>query len=681
MHKLLNIPFLILTFSLVIGIVFGHNISINLNLIIILQIIAIIGLASCWWYAKKIFHSATGFTILVFINFTFSGIILVNIHSPEHNQNHYIHFLDEFRTDQVSISFQIKERLKPTTYYEKYIVEIQSIENKKIVGNLLLQLPKSSITVPLITGESFICLSQIKPIPGPLNPHQFDYASYLAQQYVFHKITTNFNKLISTNYSVFSIYRFAALVRTNINLKLNNYSFNKKQLSIINALLLGQRQDIDNETLTDYKNAGAIHILAVSGLHVGILLMLLQIILKPLDRFSKNGKIIKTFLVIILLWCFAVIAGLSPSVLRAVTMFSFIAIGLHIRSKTSIYNALIVSIFILLCIRPLLLFSVGFQLSYIAVFSIVWIQPSFVKLYKPRFYADKILWETFTVTIAAQLGLFPLTLFYFHQFPLLFFVANLIIIPFLGFILGFGILVIILSLIQILPNWLATTFGKCIDAINLTVHLVGKQEDFLLTEIPFSWRMLILGYFFIISLILFLKKRSYTRTLLIAISINCFLLLMNYEKYMCNKKEELVIFHNQRETIIGTLQPEKLRIYSNDSITEKNKEFILQGYITENNAQLKPQKKLKNVYRYKSKTILIIDSAGIYNLEGLQVDMIVLSNSPKIHLNRMITILKPKQIIADGSNYKSYLDQWEITCKKQNLPFHRTDKKGAYIYK
>ncbi|WP_299258301.1 ComEC/Rec2 family competence protein [uncultured Aquimarina sp.] len=682
MHKLLNIPFLILTFSLIIGIVFGYYTSINLSLAIISQTIIVIGLAISWWHAKKTFRSSYTFSVFVIITFIFFGIILVQIHHPKNSSNHYTNLSPkEYHETPVTIRFYIKERLKPTSYYEKYIITVQSIENKNVTGNLLLQIPKNSIQQAFITGESYITYTQISPIPKPLNPNQFDYAHYLSKQYIFHKVTTDHSQLIHTNTSVFSIYRIAAFIRTDINQKLTNYHFNQKQLSIINALLLGQRQQIDNETFADYRDAGAIHILAVSGLHVGILLIILNLILKPLNRFRKNGKIIKTIIIILLLWCFAIMAGLSPSVLRAVTMFSFIAIGMHIRSKTSIYNALTVSMFILLCMRPLLLFSVGFQLSYLAVFTIVWIQPSFVKLYSPKFYIDRILWETFTVTIAAQLGLLPITLFYFHQFPLLFFIANLIIIPVLGIILGFGILVIVLAEVQILPNWIAASFGTCIDAMNTIVHWVSKQEDFLLTEIPFSWRMLVIGYILIISLIFMFKKFKPKSIIAVIVSIVFLLVNLIYEKQQNIEKEELIIFHNQRNTTLGILQNQYLTIYSKDSVSTISKKFLLNGYLIENNSRFTVNKKLNNIYNYKEKTILIIDSMGIYNIKKLHADVVILTNSPKIHLNRVIETLQPKQIIADGSNYKSYLDQWELTCTQKKVPFHRTDKKGAYIFK
>ena len=680
MHKLLNVPFLILTTSLIIGIVIGYYIPIQLHIILILQAIALIGLTAYWWYSKKIFRKTNGFSIMVVLCFIVFGNTLVQIHNPKNNPNHYTKLSsDTYLTKKVVVHFNIKERLKPTSYYEKYVISLRSIENQKVSGNLLLQIPKDSISIDLITGESYITYSEIKQINNPLNPYQFNYADHLSKQYIYHKTNTNYSQLIATNNISFSIHYIAHTIREDINQKLSRYNFSKRQLSIINALFLGQRQDIDPEVFADYRDAGAIHILAVSGLHVGILLMMLNFILKPLNRFKKRGAIIRTILIILLLWCFAIIAGLSSSVLRAVTMFSFVAIGMHIRSKTSIYNSLIISIFILLCVQPLLLFSVGFQLSYVAVFAIVWIQPYLTKLYHPRYYIDKKLWENFTVTIAAQLGLLPLSLFYFHQFPLLFFITNLIIIPLVGIILSFGILVILCAEIQILPNWLATTFGNCIDAMNYSIHWISNHETFVITEISFSWRMLFIGYACIISLITVLKKYNPVKVYALFITVILFVSTLIYEKHRSINATEFVIFHYPNNTIIGHLQHQELQIYSKDSISIKTKNHVLNKYLTSNNARLPFPKKLKNIYTYKEKKIVIIDSTGIYTNNEVQPDIVILTNSPKMHLHRIIKNLGPKLIIADGSNYTNYLNLWEKNCDQLETPFHRTDKKGAYI--
>ena len=152
-----------------------------------------------------------------------------------------------------------------------------------------------------------------------------------------------------------------------------------------------------------------------------------------------------------LLWCFALIAGMSASVVRAVTMFSFVAVGLSFKRRKTILFSLISSAFLLLLVKPMFLFDVGFQLSYLAVFGIVWVQPKLANLFNCKYWFFRKVWSMCSVSIAAQMGVLPLSLYYFHQFPGLFFLSNVLIIPFLGAILMGGILVIILALSNMLP--------------------------------------------------------------------------------------------------------------------------------------------------------------------------------------------------------------------------------------
>ncbi len=682
--RLLNIPFVIITLFTLVGVTLGYYLSVNITTVLPSFFASIVLLGISWQRSKKMFKKGLAFTCAMIIVFIIFGIALVSTHNPKNDPNHYTNQFSpkDLQQNSYGIQFHVKERLKPTSYYNKYVVSIKRIENKVVQGKILLQIPKDSTSTTMDIGDTYTTFAKIKAIRKPLNPHQFDYAKHLNKQYIYHQISTPNNRLITTHKIQWSIFRLADQFRKYINVQLAKYAFTSKQLSIINALLLGQRQDIDQETFIAYRDAGAIHILAVSGLHVGIILLILNFILKPLDRGKQQGKTFKLILTILLLWCFAIIAGLSPSVLRAVTMFSFLAIGIQIRSKTSIYNSLFISMFVLLCFNPLLLFSVGFQLSYLAVFAIVWIQPILAKRYQPRFYITKKLWETFTVTIAAQLGLLPLTLFYFHQFPLLFFVSNVLIIPFLGGILGYGILVIALASIGILPQTLASFFGHCIDLMNTIISVIAQQEGFLISGIPFSWRMLIILYLVISTLVLLLQKYQQQRLYCLGASIASMIFMITYEKHTATQRQELVLFQNQRSTTLGILENQRLQIYSKDSISNKTQYFLFENYLTQNQARLDISlTPLKNAYRYKEQTIIIIDSTSIFSIKGIEPDIILLSNSPKIHLDRVIDSLHPKQIVADGSNYKAYIDQWELSCKKQEIPFHRTDKKGAFILK
>ncbi len=681
--KPINTPFVILTFSTLIGIIIGYYIFLELTFLLLISSISLGCLCISWLMARKLFRKSFLFSILTIVTFLLFGITLIKVHNPKNHLGHYINNypLQDLHKNPKRIQFHIKERLKPTHYYEKYIISLEVLDDKNTKGSLLLQIPKEELIDVLTVGDVYIVYSSIEPIPKPLNPYQFDYAQHLSLRNILHKLTVSTDELIKTNMHHWSIYSIADQIRTDINQKLRIYKFEAQQLSIINALFLGQRQDINEEVLSYYRDAGVLHILAVSGLHVGIIMVLLNFILKPLNYYKKNRKIVKAIIIILFLWCFAIVAGLSPSILRAATMFSFVTIGMQFRSKTSIYNALFVSMFILLCFNPLLVFSIGFQLSYLAVFSIVWIQPCLAKFYKPKFIADKKLWEILTVTFSAQLGVLPLTLFYFHQFPLLFFVANLIILPFLEFILGLGIAVIIFAQLEAPFDWLATIFGGLIDRMNQIVYWTAKQESFLISEIPFSGRMLLTSYILIIFFVFLLKKYTLKRLFIFGTSISILFCVLIYEKHLESSNQELIVFHNQRNTMLGILQDQQLRIYSTNSISKSTRKHLIKNYYINNNVKKIEVKTLKNAYSYKEKNIIVIDSSGIYDIPKFSPEIILLSRSPKIHLNRMIETLKPKLIIADASNYKSYLNQWEVTCIKQNIPFHRTDKKGAFILK
>ena len=183
-------------------------------------------------------------------------------------------------------------------------------------------------------------------------------------------------------------------------------------------------------------------------------------------------------------------------------MFSIVAIALHWKRATNIYNTLAISIFILLLCKPLFLFDVGFQMSYLAVISIVSIQPLLYKVWQPKWKAIDYFWQILTVTIAAQFGVVPISLYYFHQFPSLFFISNLAIIPFLGLILGFGILVIILALLDSLPLFLANIYGSVIRLMNSIVGWVSNQELFVLKNISFDIQHVI-GFYPVSSSLLY----------------------------------------------------------------------------------------------------------------------------------------------------------------------------------
>lgn len=373
---------------------------------------------------------------------------------------------------------------------------------------------------------------------------------------------------------------------------------------------------------------------------------------------------------------FAILAGLSPSVVRAVTMFSFFGLAGMLDRPTNSFNTLFLSFFTLLVFNPNWLYHVGFQLSYLAVFFILWIQPELYKSYIPKFYLDKLLWGIITVTLAAQIGIAPLSLYYFHQFPGLFFITNLVILPFLAIILAGGLLVIILTIIGQLPNSLALGYNWLIKQLNGFVHWIAQQQTFIFTDISFSFSTMIAGYALIFALILWWKLKT-NKAFLYVPAVVAILFGVGIWENRSSSKEQLVVFHKSRTTLLGYQNDRVLTLLQNDTINYFNR-FPIRDYRVGSQVTGFTSELLPRVFRYRNKTVLLLDSLGVYPSE--KIDIILLTNSPKVHLERLIDSIQPTQIIADGSNYRTYVKRWHTTCTKRKIPFHYTGEKGAYIF-
>ena len=361
-------------------------------------------------------------------------------------------------------------------------------------------------------------------------------------------------------------------------------------------------------------------------------------------------------------------------------MFSAIAIGQFFNKRNAIEQSLIFSMFLLLLLKPLFLFDVGFQLSYLAVFGIIWVQPVFYQLWKPKYYIIDKGWQLITVSTAAQLGVLPISLFYFHQFPGLFFLSNLLIIPFLGVILGTGIIVLGLSYLTILPVFLVDIYSGIISILNRLVAFIARQEAFLFSDISFSFIKMFFSYLVIIACFQFFLKRNAKRCLFFLSSVLIFQFVFFCEKYHIEKNNEFIVFHKSRNSIVGIRTGSFLEVY-NDMDSLVTKQNLLKNYKVGENILYQNFQKLPTLLQLNKQIVLFIDTAGVYNLTDLHQPIVLLHQSPKINLERLINRLQPTIIIADGSNYKSYVRRWKATCLKLQIPFWSTNEQGAYIKK
>lgn len=361
--------------------------------------------------------------------------------------NHHQFSISRLNSEPTNDILLMRVEEHPVAKEKSYTLKASWLDSETSLSRakILLYVQIDERVANLQPGNLILLNTRLKQSEVLLNPGEFDFQKYLntkgihAQVYVKSRQWKLWRNEQENNLGV----RLWRLKKQLLGI-ISGWPVKEQTKALSMALILGERQAIDRDILSNYASAGGMHVLAVSGLHIGIFYLILRFLFRPLQRF-KFGKSISTILILIILWGYAMLTGLSASVVRAVCMFSLMAIGSGMQRKTNIYNTLLASAMLLLIFRPGFLFQVGFQLSYSAVVGIISIYPLLQNAYQPRLPIVKRVWEIVCVSIAAQIGTLPLALYYFHQFPTLFLVTNILVIPLVTLIMHVGILCLTLS--------------------------------------------------------------------------------------------------------------------------------------------------------------------------------------------------------------------------------------------
>lgn len=372
---------------------------------------------------------------------------------------------------------------------------------------ILAYFEKNEKADSLQPGSQVLVKSQISPIKNSDEPYAFDYQKFMANRNIYYtSFIPSKNYFQLENRDQVSILVKAEKFRSSLITLLKKYVQNDEQQQVISALTLGYRKELSPETRSYFTSTGAMHVLAVSGLHVGMIYLFLSNILAFLKRY-RSGRLLYLFIIAGLLWSYALLTGFSPSVQRATVMFCFILIGSSLQRPASIYNSIAASAFLLLLFNPKLIFEVGFQLSYAAVISIVFFYPRLEKLLSPKTKLIQKMWQLFCVSLAAQAGTFALSIYYFHQFPVYFWLSNFIVIPAAYLILGFTFLFFLCSPI----HWLAVLISKLLSAVTWTTIFALQKIDSLPYSLIENMSITMPQLFFLmavnISLLFFIKQK------------------------------------------------------------------------------------------------------------------------------------------------------------------------------
>lgn len=460
-----------------------------------------------------------GVICLVFISYL--GGVLTLLNDDSLHPRHYTAYphVDGF------IGMVVSDHSEKKTYYRydlKLIGGRRDSIQMPLSGMIYLYVKKGNNGY-LRYGDIVVVSKSYFPVSGPKNPHAFDYQSYLKKQNIFsHAFVSEDQVRLLDSTPPNPLLALAYRVRDHSRILLEECIRYERERGILIALLLGIKDHLDNELKSAYAAAGAMHVLAVSGLHVGIVYYVLLVFLKGLKEW-RWGRLLFVLISLSMIWIYALVTGFSPSVMRAVTMFSVIIISDAFNRKANIYNSLGIAACILIAYDPFLIYSVGFQLSFLAVFGIVMVYP---RLYRLREFENKVadyIWSVTCVSIAAQLATFPLSLFYFHQFPTYSLLANVIVIPGATVMLIVGMSMLFIGSISLIAGKaIGFIFEDIIWLINELISLFQKLPyptfDWLYFDLP----QVILIYMAMILLFTGLTRFSFQHLLLSAIAFMAF---------------------------------------------------------------------------------------------------------------------------------------------------------------
>ena len=505
-----------------------------------------------------------GLSGLTLIGYLFGYIASINneMDDPTHwrNVNGRIEAFEGIIVSDVLV----KERTcRYTVETSAVLVDGQKIE---VSGHLHLYVQRTdSVTNDINYGHEIWVKATPTQIAPPTNPEEFNYSAYVAKQQIHGQcfVAPEFVKVVGRNPKS-AVLDKAYSLRAYLRAKVIDYIDDSDAQAIALALLIGVKDFLSEELTTAYASAGAMHVLAVSGLHVGILYMLLLFLLKPFEK-RKGGKVMIAAISIFIIWSYTFVTGMSPSVLRAATMFSVFALSKAVMRDNNIYNSLGISAFVLLLYDPNLLFAVGFQLSFLAVTGIVYLQPRIYRmLYVSNRFLD-VVWGITAVSIAAQISTLPLTVYYFNQFPTYFFLSNLVVIPGAMAIMVGGIVMLILGSIA---NGLGHFFGWILNLIiqlmNFLVEWVEQIPGSLITWLYLDSFQVWAVYAAMVLILLGLAHKS-SFYLNVSLLVVCLVFCWEHYKIMDQTmRMELIVYDIGGTTAIDQIDGKTAKLYIDD---------------------------------------------------------------------------------------------------------------------
>jgi competence protein ComEC len=683
MHKgeipvvILLIPFLL---GLAIGIQFISAVYLPALAIAFISL-AIVFIVLNFNYQRLVIYKTRwiGGVLMGFILFSAGWISVISYHELN-NRQHFSKIQSQFLAVSINNEPQFKNGLVRFTATVR-----QSINHRQTAdanGTLLLTL-KDSDAIALQYGDELLVPATYTPVDPPFNPAEFNYKQYLAHQNIYYQAF-----LFPGQYKLLKhdtgnpLIAYALKLRQQMVVLFKQKLHDPNAIAVASTLILGYKADLSNDVLQTYSKTGTIHVLSVSGAHVAIIYLLMQWMLGFLNRY-KYGRFLKMTIMILLISYYAMLTGFSPAVCRAAVMISMVIIGNTFVRHINMLNILAISALFLLLYDPLFITDVGFQLSYLSVAGLIVLQPVVYAWFKfKNKWADK-LWALCSVSIAAQVITFPLSAYYFHQFPVYFLFSNLLIVIPTMVIMYSGIAYLLLAWVPGLSTALAWVLEKSILLMNKALSIIEHAPFASINKIWFTTAEYLLTYAFIISLFYFLyDKKSW----LLKLSIGCLFLLcvsISIKRYRADNSSSIAFLNLRKNTGIVFKSGDKAVVLTDLADTDKSYKYSVQPYLDSckiSHADLYDLRqgisksfirKQGGFIQFNGQKILVFDKQllNIQLPEKLKTDYLYITGNPYADLNLINKNYDYQTLVIDGSNSGKLIDQLEQQAKKKRINY------------
>jgi competence protein ComEC len=624
--------------------------------------------------------------ILLCILLVSSGSLLLYKADIRHQKGFYGHMLSDSPRLLLRINEPLQEKASTFKTTARVVAAYNHGEWLPVKGYLLVYFAKDSRWPDLQYGDELIAGKRPEMIKNNGNPGAFDYQQYCVTQQLYQQLylrTTDFYWLPRNRGHLLSKLLLKGRDYCIDNLK--RYIGDGPEAGMAEALLIGYRLDLDKAVVQAYSNTGIVHVIAISGMHLALLYGTLLWCLQWLPA-HKWSHLFKAVIILCILWAFALLTGASASVLRSAVMFTGITIGRFVLGRySSIYNTLAASATVLLCFNPYLAVDAGFQLSYLAVLSILLFYPPIYQLWEMRKKWADIIWQMVALSLAAQLMTTPVSLFYFHQFPNYFLLANLVAVPLSTVIIYGEVILLFLAPFGTPAIWVGYVLKYLIYRMNSCVKWLGELPYALITPIHCSLIQTLFLYGVIAALAAWWLIKWRPGCLVAFFCLWGCIAANAYQAARCRQQCKLIVYNVPAYTAIDCIKGELARFAGDDSVWQlpvaqqllaaRNEMRVVAG----NPAGFQ---QYGHCISFQGKRLLIIDSMLPVHLpvKKLNTNYILLTHNPRVSIDQLNGHYEYDLLIFSASNSVRKVEKWKTDCDTSGRKYYDIAEQGAFIY-